>query len=333
MRKLLLSFVLLLSVFSMKAQTVVATFDTLQLPQADTFYVNYSDPGNDVGFDDGYIHFPCVYDTAFGYNFWSSGFAYSNMTDSVTSGYSNQYSAKTGIGYNNSPNYLVAYGTNNNVSFQFMPIPVKGPVRVIKGFYITNSTYAYNSMRDGDAFAKKFGGATGNDPDWFKLTIHGYQNGVQGDSVDFYLADFRDANNANDYIVKDWRWVALDSLGYIDSLDFVLSSSDNGQFGMNTPAYFCMDDFTTQRQLSVSNISHQDQIKIYPNPATDHITIDLNSAIANTISVMDMTGKLLKNITVNSTITTIPINDLANGMYLLELRNNNQRTSVRFIKR
>jgi hypothetical protein len=38
-----------------------------------------------------------------------------------------------------------------------------------QGVYVTNTTYAYNSMRDGDMFAKKFGGPTGNDPDWYKL--------------------------------------------------------------------------------------------------------------------------------------------------------------------
>ena len=81
--------------------THVVTFDTLSLSKADTFYVNFSSPGNDVGFSDHNIYFPCVYDTAWGSGFWSYGFAYSNMTDSVTSGFSNQYAAKTAKGGNN----------------------------------------------------------------------------------------------------------------------------------------------------------------------------------------------------------------------------------------
>ncbi|MEZ4953573.1 MAG: DUF4465 domain-containing protein [Saprospiraceae bacterium] len=32
-------------------------------------------------------------------------------------------------------------------------------------------------------------------------------------------------------------------LGHVDSL-FTLSSSDAGVFGMNTPAYFCLDNLT-----------------------------------------------------------------------------------------
>ncbi len=29
-------------------------------------------------------------------------------------------------------------------------------------------------MRDGDAFAKKFGGLSGNDADYMKITFHGF---------------------------------------------------------------------------------------------------------------------------------------------------------------
>src|SRR4051812_29208336 len=90
-----------------QAQTV-ATFDTLHLSKADTFYVNYSSSGNDVGFNDGHAHFPCIYDTSYG-GIWSTGFAYSNMSDSVTSGYFNQYSAKAAAGYGGSGNYLMAH--------------------------------------------------------------------------------------------------------------------------------------------------------------------------------------------------------------------------------
>jgi hypothetical protein len=100
-------------------------------------------------------------------------------------------------------------------------------------------------MRDGDAFAKKFGGATGNDPDFFKLTIIGKEaSDVVVNTVDFYLADFRSANNAQDYVVNSWTTVDLTSLAGSRTLTFTLSSSDNGQFGMNTPAYFAIDDLT-----------------------------------------------------------------------------------------
>jgi len=117
---------------------------------------------------------------------------------------------------------------------------------VVQGLYLTNSTYAYLSMLEGDGFAKKFGGASGNDPDFFKVTIRKYLNGELGtDSVEFYLADFRFANNSQDYIVNDWTYVDLTPLGNVDYLEFSLASSDIGTFGINTPTYFCVDNVTT----------------------------------------------------------------------------------------
>jgi hypothetical protein len=110
---------------------------------------------------------------------------------------------------------------------------------VIPGFYITNSAYAYTSMLNGDAYAKKF--AQG---DWFKLTITGLDaDGKETGTKEFYLADLRDADSSKHFIVNDWRYVDLSGLGKVKSLKFMLDSSDTGSWGINTPGYFCLDDF------------------------------------------------------------------------------------------
>jgi hypothetical protein len=108
-------------------------------------------------------------------------------------------------------------------------------------------------MKNGDVVAKKFGGVTGTDPDWFKLTITGSLNGnPSAQSVDLYLADFRSPDTTQHYIVKDWQWVDLSSLGNVNEVQFTLSSSDTGSFGMNTPAYFAIDNFTSNSQVPVT---------------------------------------------------------------------------------
>ena len=79
-------------------------------------------------------------------------------------------------------------------------------------------------------------------PDWFLLTIHGLDaNGDEAKTVEFYLADFRAEDNGKEYIIEDSTRVYLSSLSSITGLQFTLSSSDNGQYGMNTPAYFAID--------------------------------------------------------------------------------------------
>lgn len=311
-----------------QAQTV-ATFESLNLPKQDTFYVNYSAYGTDVGFDDGYAHFPCVYDTSWGFTFWSYGFAYSNMTDSVTSGPDNQYSAKTATGYNGSAQYVVATGQTNIINLKD-----SAQGKNVNGFYVTNNTYAYNSMRDGDPFAKPFGGITGSDPDFFMLTIKGYENGsLKADSVDFYLADYRDADDTKDYIVNTWEWIDLTSLGHIDSLHLYLSSSDTGVFGMNTPAYFCMDNFTTnETSVSVGNTPVSHAAKVYPNPATDMLYVEMPNADIEQIVVMDMSGKVVTQQAVSGTAASVQLKEIPAGNYILQLSGNGIKAVSRFVK-
>jgi hypothetical protein len=100
-------------------------------------------------------------------------------------------------------------------------------------------------MKNGDSFAKKFGGPTGNDPDFFLLTVQGFgAGGAPTETVNFYLADYRFTNTSLDYIVSGWRTVDLTTLGAATRLTFGLSSLDTGPFGMNTPAYFALNNLT-----------------------------------------------------------------------------------------
>ena len=80
--------------------------------------------------------------------------------------------------------------------------------------------------------------------DWLLLTAYGTdENGNPlGASVDFYLADYRFADNTQDYVLNDWAYLDLSTLSGAAQLHFNLSSSDVGFFGMNTPAFFAVDD-------------------------------------------------------------------------------------------
>ena len=112
-----------------------------------------------------------------------------------------------------------------------------------EGAWVTNTTYSALSMRDGDSFAKKFGGETGDDPDFFQLNIYGSSNGdALAEHVEFLLADFRSDNVADDFILDEWRFVDLAPLAHADRIYFDLDSSDVGTFGMNTPGYFAIDN-------------------------------------------------------------------------------------------
>ena len=169
------------------------------------------------------------------YDYWYF-FGYANRTDTKFESLDDQWNNVVGGGYDNSANYGVAYAAAFNGPTYVTVLNHDGGA-VVPGFYITNSSYAYNSMTGGDSFAKKFGKG-----DWFKLTVTGYDAaGEVTGTKDYYLADLRDPSKA--YIINDWRYVDLSGLGKVSKLGFELSSTDNGDYGMNTPAYFCFDNF------------------------------------------------------------------------------------------
>lgn len=296
---------------SAKAQTT-STFESISLA-TDSFWNGSNWSG---GYANGNAYFVNHYDTSFGFASWN-GFALSNKRDSLTIGYSNQYSAITAKGYNSSVNYAVAYGNGARIK---LTGAAKG--KQVSGFYITNSTYAFRDMKNGSAFTKKFGGATGNDKDWFKITISGFKNGGNpaDTAIDFYLADFRFTDNTKDYMVRNWTWVDLTSLGNVDSIQFDFSSTDTaGGFGMNTPGYFCMDNFTT-RDISTSVVAinqTQNLFQVYPNPAKDFIVIEGNDNLSS-ISIFDLSGKeMIKQIISNG--TPISVASLPVGMYVIQI--------------
>ena len=218
------------------AQAAVATFDDLVLPPEGHW--NGADGAG--GFASGAVWFANHYDAE--WDFWD-GFAYSNHTDPNLAGVPAQYHAIPGSGQGGSAGYGVAF-----VGWETPPTLTLDTPQVLSGLYVTNNNYAYYDMLRGSALSKKFGGPTGNDQDWFKLTITGLDAADQATGeVDFYLADFRFTDNTQDYILYSWAFVNLAGLGEVKTLQFRLDSSDTGPFGVNTPTYFCLDSIISCR--------------------------------------------------------------------------------------
>lgn len=227
-----------------------------------------------------------------------SGFAVSDVTDNSTEGWGNQYGVSSGAAYSGT-NFAVAYADN--------PATISFDTKVIDGFYITNSTYAALSMLNGDQFAKKFGGETGDDADWLKLSVIGKLDTVITDTVEFYLADYRFEDNAQDYIVTDWTWIDLNALGHVTELSFELSSTV-----MYTPAYFCMDDLTVNT-VGVEEFAVE-PFSIYPNPVQDRFTVNVDGVL----TVYDLSGKRVKSHLVEAG-NPVSMTELNSGIYIAKV--------------
>lgn len=323
-KKITVAFIVFTLSMHVQSQTV-STFEGLTL--APNSYWNGSASPLGTTFTDGNCIFPNFYDTSWG-GFWASGFAYSNIKDSTTAGIVNMYAARTAQGYNGSSNYVVSQ--QNSI----IKLTGNAVGKVVSGFYITNSTYAALSMKDGDMFAKKFGGVSGNDPDWFKLVVKKYIGGnLSSDSVEFYLADYRFSNNTQDYIISTWEWVDLSSLGNADSLLFTLSSSDVGQWGMNTPAFFCMDNITTSDAgLGFDNLNINTQVSIFPNPTTDYLHVGFSEVVNCKIEIFGVAGNLVFTENVMDNFYKVNMSEWSNGFYFLKVTGGINTFTQRIIK-
>ena len=242
-------------------------------------------------------HMPVLWDTSYG-GYWAAGWAVSRKLDGsggASDFAKHLYCAKPGQGSekNMSGKYDgKAFAIGMNGSFF---VSEAGPGSGILGFKIANTTFAYNSMKSGDAFAKKFGGASGNDADSFVLKISAFHKGQFLFSKRVILADFRFANNVKDYILDSWAIVDLSmpqkEVGPRDSFVFELMSSDNGQFGMNTPGFFAIDEVIAARWLGV-NAVNRITAKVYPNPAYDVVSIETKGAMLD-LQVHNVMGALV----------------------------------------
>lgn len=215
------------------AETV--TFEGL-LIEPNTFY------NGEVGVR-GWTVGDVTFDNVLGEFSWD-GWSYSNVEDAETPGFMNQYASATGGGSNGMGGvaergtYAIAFGSGAFIDF--------ATPTIVQSADVTNTTYARQSMRFGDRFAKAFGGTSGNDADFFRVVLAGYTDvglaGLQTGSVTVDLADYTFADNSMDFILADWLNVDLSSLGTVRSIGLTFETSDIGENGGNTPTYLALDN-------------------------------------------------------------------------------------------
>jgi hypothetical protein len=85
--------------------------------------------------------------------------------------------------------------------------------------------------------------------------------------------------------------------------------------------------------LSTGNsIEKEKETLIYPNPATDVITIEMGNTEPATIEILDITGKVVWMRSGGAPQTTIDISTLPNGVYLVRVRSASQMEVQKIIK-
>lgn len=218
--------------------SVVANFEGM--PLTENYYKSTS------GTLDGYYYKGTFQDSqkllTFDYYLgnWSgasfAGFAYTNSTDVKTG---TSAASICGAGKVNNT-YLAAYTS----SFTESRLKINTPADYsIRGCYISNSVYGYNSMTTNDyAPATKFKSGS-----WYKVTATGFSadGKTSVGTASIYLAKYTSDSSTPS---KDWEWFDLSALKDAVYVQFDVDSSDKGSYGVNSATYFCLDGITLDRK-------------------------------------------------------------------------------------
>lgn len=276
---------------------------------------------------------------------WTSGSVYTNIHDTINVSASNLYACASYTAYDGN-NYATV---KDSAMIYLENTPTF--LNKVSGFFITNTTFVKNALKNGTTSSRKFGDTTGTGwgsstaqgayPDWYKLVVYGYKDGnLNPNTVEIYLADYRPAGTANDYIVRDWRYLNCISLGFVDSLQLILKSSDVTISGkMKTPGYFSIDHFTTTNNVSIEELENIVNVTIFPNPTNQHLNINYSTISESelNIAVYDISGKQVifsdevKN-NVGPHQLQLETEKLDAGIYFLNLSNGISTKKIKFIK-
>lgn len=163
--------------------------------------------------------------------------------------------------------YLVAYYSNfamEGPSNQVMFMDADGKMAFEPvGVYVCNHPWPYYGCEHGDGFSEPFA-----EGDYFELIAHGVAADGTETTVSMNLVEF---TNGELLAANDWTFFDLSSLGEVVSVYFTLNSTDTGNYGMNTAAYFCMDKFQVKsdKPTAVESVNADKQVaaKRYVNLA------------------------------------------------------------------
>ena len=89
-------------------------------------------------------------------------------------------------------------------------------------------------------------------------------------------------------------------------------------------------DVVSQITTGINETESADQIKVYPNPTTDNITIEASQK--SIIEISNMQGELLKTLAAEGNKTNIDVSAFAKGIYILKIQNADGIVFKKFVK-
>ena len=148
----------------------------------------------------------------------------------------------------------------------------------------------------------------------------------------------RSANNALAYLDTDNDGI-LNYLDNDDDGDGVLTINEDYNHNNNpadddTNANSIPDYLEQAVALGLNHFQNQNEIALYPNPATTVLNVEnkSNATISN-IGIYTINGQKVKEVHATSALQSIPVADLESGVYFVKVEMNQQVFNYKFIKK
>lgn len=175
------------------------------------------------------------------------------------------------------------------------------------GVYINLNSYAYYTFINGYSVARPF-----SNGDKYYVTIHGVSPEGKEKTIDVDLCTY---TNGDLMINRGWKYVDLTSLGTVNEIYFTVTTTDLGDWGPNTPLYFCLDKLMVKKNESSSAASLlAGSNKISYDRANKIVTV----GDAGFAAVYDVAG----HIVMSSEAQSFSIDNLSSGVYVVKSGNN-----------
>jgi len=144
-------------------------------------------------------------------------------------------------------------------------------------------------------------------------------------------------NTSTQHTNSSWDYLGNGNFTQSTSNTTTFTYPQNGQYNVMLVAYNnCFSDTTQQlinivSSIETSNKSFNDLL-LYPNPSNGIINLkNLNHLFINKISIIDITGKHMKDITLQcNTDIEINLTDFVNGVYFLKIYAENSILNLKF---
>lgn len=314
MKRFYFAVAMLLSLLTANAETVVLDLstptttieynaegvweDTYSNAALEAQAFTFTHVGSDVGYyyQEGFSVATNADDADYSAGGWYSGFkTYGNMSDGGLVADPRGYSATSGAPY------LVVYtGSAEDGSSYNNPYAAQvqfSGLGEVQGMYVSSAPVTYYGCLNGS----DYGRALDQSGDYLTL----YAFGIDADDqvvgpIEYDLATYNDALAVLEQN-EAWDWFDLTGLGAVKSVHFAIRGSDVGEYGLNSPTYFCMDKLsinllpTSLDEAATSESIYRIENCLY------------NVSIGTTIEVYNVSGKLVFSTIAEGSKVILPV--------------------------